>query len=43
MRACHPRDLLKQMITFATYRGEPLGMTNKLVDLAAHSYFADFF
>ncbi|HXV44741.1 MAG TPA: ATP-binding protein, partial [Anaerolineae bacterium] len=24
MRACHPRDLLKQMITFATYRGEPL-------------------
>ncbi len=43
MRACHPRDLLKQMITFATYRGEPLVMTPKLLDLAAHSYFADFF
>jgi predicted ATPase with chaperone activity len=43
MRACHPRDLLKQMITFATYRGEPLVMNPKLVDLAAHSYFADFF
>ena len=43
MRACHPRDLLKQMITFATYRGEPLVMNRKLVDLAAHSYFADFF
>ncbi|MBI1880660.1 MAG: ATP-binding protein [Chloroflexi bacterium] len=43
MRACHPRDLLKQMITFANYRGEPLVMTKKLVDLAAHSYFADFF
>jgi hypothetical protein len=43
MRACHPRDLLKQMIIFANYRGEPLVMTKKLVDLAAHSYFADFF
>lgn len=43
MRACHPRDLLKQMITFANYRNEPLVMTKKLVDLAAHSYFADFF
>jgi predicted ATPase with chaperone activity len=43
MRACHPRDLLKQMITFATYRGEPLVMNRKLIDLAAHSYFADFF
>ncbi len=43
MRACHPRDLLKQMIIFANYRGEPPVMTQKLVDLAAHSYFADFF
>ncbi len=43
MRACHPRDLLKQMIIFANYRGEPPVMTPKLVDLAAHSYFADFF
>lgn len=43
MRACHPRDLLKQMIIFANYRGEPSVMTKKLVDLAAHSYFADFF
>jgi hypothetical protein len=31
------------MITFANYRGEPLAMTKKLIDLAAHSYFADFF
>jgi predicted ATPase with chaperone activity len=43
MRACHPRDLLKQMIIFATYRGDPPLMTPKLVDQAAHSYFADFF
>jgi predicted ATPase with chaperone activity len=43
MRGCHPRDLLKQMIIFANYRDDPLVMTKKLVDLAAHSYFADFF
>ncbi len=43
LRACHPRDLLKQMVTFATYRDEAMVMTEKLVDLAAHSYFADFF
>jgi predicted ATPase with chaperone activity len=43
MRACHPRDLLKQMVTFAQYREEPLVMNKRLVDLAARSYFADFF
>jgi predicted ATPase with chaperone activity len=43
LRACHPRDLLKQMIIFANYRGDPPLMTKKLVDQAAHSYFADFF
>lgn len=43
MRGCHPRDLLKQMITFANYRGDPPVMTKKLVDQAALSYFADFF
>ncbi len=43
MRGCHPRDLLKQMLIFANYRGDPPVMTKKLVDQAAHSYFADFF
>jgi predicted ATPase with chaperone activity len=43
LRACHPRDLLKQMIIFATYRDEPPVMTKTLVDRAARSYFADFF
>jgi predicted ATPase with chaperone activity len=42
LRACHPRDLLKQMVTFATYRDEPLVMTNELVERAARSYFAGF-
>jgi hypothetical protein len=39
MRACHPRDLIKQMISFATYQGKPLVLTTELIDLAASSYF----
>lgn len=39
LRACHPRDLVKQLVSFATYRGEPLVMTHKLMDLATSSYF----
>ena len=42
LRSCHPRDLLKQITIFATYREEPLVMTTDLVDRAARSYFADF-
>ena len=41
-RACHPRDLLKQMITFAKFLGESKILSVNLVDRAAHSYFADF-
>lgn len=39
LRACHPRDLLKQMVSFANYRGDSLVMTKDLIDLAATSYF----
>jgi predicted ATPase with chaperone activity len=39
LRACHPRDLLKLMTNFATYRGEPLIMTTDLIDRAAQAYF----
>lgn len=39
LRACHPRDLLKQMLSYATYRGDKLIMTKELIDLAATSYF----
>lgn len=39
LRACHPRDLIKQLVSFATFRKEPLAMTHKLMDLAASSYF----
>ena len=43
LKACHPRDLLDQMIDFATYRGEPREMTIDLIDRAARSYFAELF
>ncbi|HMQ53858.1 MAG TPA: ATP-binding protein [Anaerolineae bacterium] len=39
LRACHPRDLLKQMVIYAIYRDAPLAMTVELIDLAASSYF----
>ncbi len=43
LRACHPRDLLKQVVNFAIYRGEPPAMTIELIDRAARSYFAELF
>ena len=43
MRACHPRDLLDQLVDFANYQGEPPAMTIDLIDRAARSYFAELF
>jgi predicted ATPase with chaperone activity len=43
MRACHPRDLLDQLIDHANYRGEPAEMTVELIDRAARSYFDELF
>jgi hypothetical protein len=43
LKACHPRDLLDQLVDFASYRGRPSTMTMELIDLAARSYFADLF
>lgn len=43
LRACHPRDLVKQVISFAIYRGEPPAMTTALIDRAARSYFAELY
>jgi len=43
MRACHPRDLVKQIINFAIFRGETPAMTVDLIDRAARSYFAELF
>ena len=43
MRACHPRDLLDQLVDFARYHDEPVEMTIDLIDRAARSYFAELF
>ena len=43
MRACHPRDLLDQLIDYANYRGEPAKLTIELIDRAARSYFDELF
>jgi predicted ATPase with chaperone activity len=43
MRACHPRDLLDQLIDHANYQGEPAEMTIELIDRAARSYFDELF
>lgn len=41
LKACHPRDLLDQLLDFASYRGKQPLMNTELLDLAARSYFAD--
>jgi hypothetical protein len=43
LRACHPRDLVKQIVNFAIFRNEPPAMTVDLIDRAARSYFAELF
>ncbi len=41
-RACHPRDLLDQIIDIANYLSVPPTLSKELVDRAAQSYFVDF-
>jgi predicted ATPase with chaperone activity len=41
LRACHPRDLINQAISLASYRGEPKRLTRELLDEACASYFID--
>lgn len=41
LKACHPRDLLDQVLDFAAYRGSVPRMSTDLIDLAARSYFGD--
>jgi predicted ATPase with chaperone activity len=41
MRACHPRDLIEQMVTLCRYRKQPVAITPKLLDEACRTYFLD--
>jgi hypothetical protein len=41
LRACHPRDLLEQVIALCRYRGVPPAITRDLLDRACQTYFVD--
>jgi hypothetical protein len=41
LRACHPRDLLDQIIALCGYRGIEPVVTRELIDAACSSYFVD--
>lgn len=41
-RACHPRDLLDQIIDIARYLSVPPTLSKELIDRAAAAYFVDF-
>jgi predicted ATPase with chaperone activity len=41
-RACHPRDLLDQILDIARYLNVPPTLSKELIDRAAESYFVEF-
>ena len=41
MRACHPRDLVEQMVMLCRYRKQPVRITPKLLDEVCRTYFLD--
>ena len=41
VRACHPRDLLDEIIDIAGYKGIPATLTRDLIDRACRAYFVD--
>ena len=41
MRACHPRDLLEQVVDLCRYRGDTPTITRELLDAACGSYFLE--
>lgn len=41
LRACHPRDILDQIIDIATYLGIRPAVSKQLIDAACESYFAE--
>ena len=41
MRACHPRDLVEQVVDLSRYQGREPSLSRDLVDAACHSYFIE--
>jgi hypothetical protein len=41
MRACHPRDLIEQVVDICRYQDKPPAITRELLDMACGSYFLE--
>ena len=41
LRGCHPRDLVEQVVSLASYLEQPKRLTPELLDAACASYFVD--
>lgn len=41
MRACHPRDLVEQIMDMSRYQGREPVLSRELLDAACHSYFVE--
>jgi len=41
MRACHPRDLIGQIVSFCRYHQRPVEVTPELLDVVCATYFID--
>jgi hypothetical protein len=41
MRACHPRDLIEQVVNQCRYQGREALLTRDLLDEACRTYFID--
>jgi hypothetical protein len=41
MRACHPRDLLDEIVDIARYRGTTPMLSKELIQRACNAYFVD--
>jgi hypothetical protein len=41
MRACHPRDLIEQVVDMCRYQGKTPGISRELLDAACGSYFLE--
>jgi len=41
LRACHPRDILDQVMALCRYRGQEPTVSRELLDAACRAYFVD--
>ena len=41
MRACHPRDLVEQVVDMCRYQNKPPHITRELLDHACRNYFLE--